>query len=391
MDSIPVKSWLVGGFGFLLATAYLPNTVGGALAPRFVIAAVIPWLLLGEPPRLDLRRSLPLAVFLVWTGLTAFITPAPLDAADRLLELFAASGAFLLGATVVAEPFYIGLGVGVPIAILYGGFNPNFDLGGEAAATAAVGLGALSNPLGIIPLVFVLFGYSKGAWLGTFAALCVGLRSRSWVYRLAAIGMGVALVLRIVFSSKASLWERWAIWQDTWAGTSILGNGLGSMWARFPFYATHQDVIQTAAVQHAHNDFLEILFEQGYIGGILALIAVFALLYGRMRTVEGVVLVAILAMGLVGFPLHMPFTMVVAAFTIGGLCRSSGIRGVSWPRGISFVALKSLWPTIAGYPGGPDRAWHYASLMVCAPWRSRGGATGGNAETNIPQGICHGS
>ena len=111
------------------------------------------------------------------------------------------------------------------------------------------------------------------------------------------------------------------------------------MWTVFPFYATHQDVVASAAVQHAHNDFLEILFEQGYIGGALAVIAVVALLYRRLGTVEGAVLTSILAMGMVGFPLHMPVTLVVAAFACGRLCRRDGLRDISWAGRIPSLAF----------------------------------------------------
>ncbi len=373
-------------YGFLLAVVFLPDTVGGSLGPRFIVAGVGAWALTlaTAPPRLTAARAWPLLAFVLWLMLSAYWSPSRLDAMNGLLDLFIAASLFLLGSTIEdSEGLYVGLGVGAPFAMFFGLFDPNFDMAGEAAATAAVGLGAFGHPLAIIPAICVLLGHSRGGLFGLILGVALILAAvcrRGWLYSLAVIGaLGGFLAFRVATEPQASLLERWAIWQDVWAGTSWLGNGLGSMWTVFPFFATHQDVVMSAAVQHAHNDFLEILFEQGYIGGLLAIIATVALLYRRLGTVEGAVLISILAMGMVGFPLHVPVTLVVASFACGRLCRRDGVRNISWAGRVPSLAFI---PFRRSPNHGPQRGeggtGDHASRLVCEAWGSGGSPSGGD-------------
>ena len=316
--------------------------------------------------------------------LSAYWAPSRLDAINGLLDLFIAVSLFVLGAAIEdGEGLYVGLGVGAPFAMFFGLFDPNFDMAGEAAATAAVGLGAFGHPLAIIPALCVLLGHSRGGLLGLtigFALILAYLCRRGWVYGFAAIiVLGGFLAFRVYTEPHGSLLERWAVWQDVWAGTSWLGNGLGSIWTVFPYYATHQDVVMSAAVQHAHNDFLEILFEQGYIGGFLAVIAVVALLYRRLGTVEGAVLTSILAMGMVGFPLHVPVTLVVASFACGRLCRRDGLRDISWSGRIPSLAFIPFRRSPNhGNQRGEGGPGNHALGLVCEAWGSGRSASGGH-------------
>ena len=375
-------------YGFLLAVAFLPNTVGGALAPRFIVAGVGAWALTlaTAPPRLSARRAWPLLAFVLWVMLSAYWAPSRLDAINSLLDLFIAVSLFVLGAAIEdGEGLYVGLGVGAPFAMVFGLFDPNFDMAGEAAATAAVGLGAIGHPLAIIAALCVLLGHSRGGFLGLivgYAVLLAVICRHGWCRWLAVAIiclLGGFLGYRVWFEPHGSLWERWAVWQDVWAGTSWLGNGLGSIWTVFPYYATHQDVVMSAAVQHAHNDFLEILFEQGYIGGSLAAIATGALLYQRYRTVEGAVLISILAMGMVGFPLHVPVTLVVASFACGRLCRRDGLRDISWAGRIPSLAFIPFRRSPNhGNQRGEGGSGNHALGLVCEAWGPSRGASGGH-------------
>ncbi len=331
----------LGLYGFLLAVAYLPATVGGALAPRWILAAIAPWLLLLLPSQVPSPswRVWPLAAFVFWFCLSSYWSPSPLDAGNGLLELGVAGGSFLLGLTLENEkPFYIGLGLGIVPAWLFGWFDPNFDLVGEVAAMAAVGLGTFASPLAVVPLAVVIFGHSKGALFGVLAAgATFGVRRGLWVWGIVGLGV-VFLGVKVFIQGTASLHERLDIWRDTWAGVTWTGHGLGSLWTVFPFYAEHQDVVSRAAPMQAHNDFLQVLFEQGYIGGGLALVALVCLLWGRWRTRSGIVLIALCAMALVGFPWHMPITVVVGALAIGGLCRRDSLQCAVWDGRIPLIS-----------------------------------------------------
>ncbi len=343
----------LGLYGFGLAVAYLPATVGGALAPRWILAAIASWLLLlpSQVPSPS-WRVWPLAAFVFWFCLSSYWSPSPWDAGNGLLELGVAGGSFLLGLTLENErPFYIGLGLGIVLAWLFGWFDPNFDLVGEAAAMAAVGLGTFASPLAVIPLAVVLLGHSKGAVLGLVVGASLGVRRVGWLCGIVGLGAGL-LAIKAVTQGTASIAERWDIWRDTWAGVTWLGHGLGSLWTVFPFYAEHQDVVSRAAPLQAHNDFLQVLFEQGYIGGILAIIAFVAVLWGRWRTRPGIVLIALMAMAMVGFPFRMPVTLVVGAIAIGGLCRRDSLQCAVWDGRIPLISDVSR---PMGY--GPRRAF----------------------------------
>ncbi len=332
-------SLALGLYGFALAVAYIPATVGGALAPRWILAAIVPWLLLlpSQAPSPS-WRVWPLAAFVFWFCLSSYWSPSPLDAGNGLLELGVASGSFLLGLTLENErPLYIGLGLGIVPAWFLGLFDPNFDLVGEVAALAAVGLGTFASPLAVIPLAVVLLGHSKGAVLGVVVAASLGVRRISWVCVVAGLG-AVLLGLKVLSQGTASFAERWDIWRDTWAGVTWFGHGLGSLWTVFPFYAEYQDVVAKAAPLQAHNDLLQICFEQGYIGGGLALVALVCLLWGRWRTRPGIVLIALCAMATVGFPFHMPVTLVVGALALGGLCRRDCLQCAVWSGRIPFIS-----------------------------------------------------
>ncbi len=334
----------LGLYGFGLAVAYLPATVGGALAPRWILAAIASWLLLlpSQVPSPS-WRVWPLAAFVFWFCLSSYWSPSPLDAGNGLLELGVASGSFLLGLTLENErPFYIGLGLGIVPAWLFGWFDPNFDLVGEAAGLAAVGLGTFASPLAVIPWAIVLLGHSKGAILGGFVAIglgnfSLGVRRVTWLCIVSGIGAAL-LGVKVFSQGSASIAERWDIWRDTWAGVTWFGHGVGSLWTVFPFYASHQDVVARAAPLQAHNDFLQVGFEQGIIGVALGAVAFGCLLWGRWQTRPGLVLIALCAMAMVGFPFHMPVTLVVGAIAIGGLCRRDSLQCAVWDGRIPFIS-----------------------------------------------------
>lgn len=332
------QRWRLGIFGFLLAIAFCPCS-GGAITLRWVVAAIGPWLIINSTPIKLSWRAIPLVVFVAYMIASAAWSSNGYDAVEGLIQLFVAGSAFVLGSSIRdPRPLYIGLAVGVPAAMLFNGFAPDYDLGGEAAAVAAIGVAAWGDWLLLpFPLMALVIGHSRGAWLGILAALLFGFRS--WLVRGGVLLCSAGILAWKVFNeSFLSLTERWRIWQDTWTGTSWLGNGLGSTWTSFPHYAKYQDVLQLGGVEHAHNDLLEVMFEQGFFGAALAIFAVGAVLCAKQfRTPEALVLIGILAIAMVGFPLHIPITLFVAAFACGRLCSGDSLRVDAWFSRISHV------------------------------------------------------
>jgi len=319
------RRWHLGIFAFLIAIAYCPCG-GGALTFRWMLAALAPWLILDHRPVRLNWRAIPLGCFVAWMAMSALWSPQGYDAIGGLIQLAIAGGAFVLGANVRdPRPLYIGLAIGVPLSMAFDGFFPDYDLAGEAAAVAAIGVASWGDWFLLpFPLMALVLGHSRGAWLGLVFALLVGIRSLYGRLSLSAVVIGI-ICWKIFREPTASLIERWQIWQDTWAGVSLFGNGLSSFWTKYPYYAHVRDILVISRPDHAHNDFLEIVFEQGFVGAILAICAVGALLSRQWRTPEALVLIGVLAIAMVGFPLHMPLTLVVAAFASGRLCSSDAL------------------------------------------------------------------
>ena len=190
--------------GSFWPSPFFPIPWAGLLLLRFIIAGVGAWALTlaTAPPRLSARRLWPLLAFVLWVMLSAYWAPSRLDAINGLLDLFIAVSLFVLGAAIEdSEGLYVGLGVGAPFAMFFGLFDPNYDLAGEAAASAAVGLGAFGHPLAIIPALCVLLGHSRGGLLGLtigIALVVASLCRRGWLYSLAVIGaLGGFLAFRV--------------------------------------------------------------------------------------------------------------------------------------------------------------------------------------------------
>ncbi len=151
-----------------------------------------------------------------------------------------------------------------------------------------------------------------------------------------AVAIGVAIGLVPVldrFSVEGAINDaRWSIYSSTMDGIgafSPLGSGPGNYPDIFPAFQPLE--LGRWFINHAHNDYLEWLFE----GGLLAagLIALLLLLYGRqwlsMRTREpwsqlrfvqigaGIGTLLLLLHSLVDFNLHIPANVVYFAFLIG--------------------------------------------------------------------------
>ncbi|MHB8411929.1 MAG: O-antigen ligase family protein [Candidatus Acidiferrales bacterium] len=81
-------------------------------------------------------------------------------------------------------------------------------------------------------------------------------------------------------ASSISRGQRISMDRDTWrivAGHPLAGRGLGTLETVFPQY---ENVYNARVVDHAHNDYVELLAETGAIGGILGLVFV-VLLFRR--------------------------------------------------------------------------------------------------------------
>lgn len=161
-----------------------------------------------------------------------------------------------------------------------------------------------------------------------------------------ALGSGIAIGLVPVldrFSVEGAVSDaRWTIYSATLKGIgtfSPLGSGPGTYPDVFP--ALQPPELGRWFINHAHNDYLEWLFEAGLLAAVLiTLVAVlYALRWLRVRTWEdwsrlrfiqvgaGIGTLMILLHGLADFNLHIPANIVYFAFLLGVFCADPETAG----------------------------------------------------------------
>ena len=342
--AIWTRNSLLAIYGFAVATLFCPYISGAAITTRWIAIAIGPWLLMNGPttgdtaaigPRILMSgpkigaTALWLMPFFVWVLLSLLWTAQPYDGIGETIQWAIAIGVFLFGASVDdPKPLYFGFGVGILVAYPFGLFDPNADLVAEAAAPAFIAALVTRQWLlsGLLPIVLVLSHVqhhcAKGAILGATCALAVLFLHRSWKTGLIIVALGLALVGCLTYLTALSdNLERIHIWQDTYAGITLFGHGIGSFRYVFPDFASHINIILGTRPDHAHNDFLEILFELGYVGGFLALVGLGVILYRGRNIAEALIVVCVIGTSLTNFPLHIPSTLFMAAFALGRVCR----------------------------------------------------------------------
>ena len=114
-------------------------------------------------------------------------------------------------------------------------------------------------------------------------------------------------------NADSSTSERLIIWQNTIAGLTWLGRGLGSFRTLYPLHAQLGDTLASRP-DHAHNDYLEIIFELGVVGAVCAA-------YWLTRIWREPMVLAFLVMAIFSSPLHSPATGFLFAACIGAVLR----------------------------------------------------------------------
>jgi hypothetical protein len=178
--------------------------------------------------------------------------------------------------------------------------------------------------LALLPCV--ILPQSRGAWLGLLAAFLVWLWGKSKLWTGAALVLGAVLFAYSIHIGwhVSSVTQRIGLWTDAISGMTLLGHGIGSLWTDYAPLSRTLDIF-IERPEHLHNDALEIAFEGGVIGSILAVGFVLSCYGGKAKGAASLIFVAFLAESLVGFPLHNACTAFLAAVCLGRLA-SSGHR-----------------------------------------------------------------
>lgn len=222
------------------------------------------------------------------------------------------------------------------LSVGFSGLFVNPNIFAEVSALILVLL--LINKMWLYSIVTLpgLFVSSRAVMLGLAGALIV------WIWRKSKIAVGVIGVLSLAllwymttYRYMRSVNQRLGIWQDMMAGFNLFGNGIGSFEYLFPIYNVHLDAAVNRTYQ-AHNEFLQTIFELGFIGA--ALLSAIIILSWNSKYAPW--LVCFLIISCFGFPLHIAATAFMFAIVMGHI---SVNRNYIWNKRSDIRSTLSLW------------------------------------------------
>lgn len=214
---------------------------------------------------------------------------------------------------------------------------------------------ALAAYIGLAALGITLTGSVAGILLLPVAALpslflLPGEKPRTRAFGgLSSIAVAAAAIFFSIGVLGTSLDEgalsRPGIWRTTWEGIETfwpLGSGLGTFPTVYPVFENPNE-LTSRFVNHAHNDYLELLFEAGIAGAILMLAALASWVFATVAVwrhgdsvtawarAASIVLGILLVHSVFDYPLRTPALMVVAGFY--GFVLARGVRAARATQG----------------------------------------------------------
>jgi O-antigen ligase len=335
-----LRRFALPALAFLIASAYWPFWDGGAITPRWAILASGVLLLWGTPVRVTTIHWLG-AAFIVYAALSGLWAAQPWPWFRDLWYLVAMAGVFCVAAEQDdLTPAYIAFAVGVAIS----GFlalpeaqgwidlpNINHPAGlfgnkNYLAETAVVALVAVLPqwrrwwmwPVYLGLAMAIALPRARGALLGLDVVLIV------YFFRHNAIA-GAALLLATAAAGWLMLGEpshpeanlsntfilRAAIAWSTLMHATWFGHGLGQFFTEFPLWTPHVTILSQRPAE-AHNEVINVIAELG-LPGVVLWLAFFAVVLWRAAGCVRLALLALLAISLTSFPLHLPATGFMVA------------------------------------------------------------------------------
>jgi hypothetical protein len=278
-------------------------------------------------------------LFVLWGCASWLWSAAPHDTWGELLILLIYAGTFLLGTRIRdLQPFWVGaaLGIGVnSVAVLLdwsglityeqysrpsGLFVNGLNLA-EAAVLVLVGgwsIMWMRGPgLALIAPSILLVPLARGPLLALGAVGLAWLwgRSKRWTLIVACVG-AAALLLGWLYR-PSTVEARISMWVDAASNLTFMGHGFGSYFHLAPLIGNWFDV-GVNVERHPHNVFLEIAFELG-LPGLLLAGAFCALILIPMR--GRAVLCAFMIEACLGFPFSLPATGGIFMLVAGHVSR----------------------------------------------------------------------
>lgn len=341
--------WALSITAFLVSVAIVPLFNRVDMESRWVILSVmVPLMFAKAQTRWTAAHGL-LLVIVAYSALSLLWTPILYDGLYWQWHLMLGAAVFCIAweaSDMRSLSLALGIGMTVNVAAMIvaasgwyefpevnspSGLFVNRNFLAEAAVPVVVLLVAQRRWLLMIPsLACAIAPLARGP-LGALAIVgIVALWRKSALAAITAVFLcGVAAFLyteNIHRDLVSSVKERVDIWRDAIDGMTVRGNGIGSFYIRFPTSASRIDTISNRP-DHAHNETVEFIYELGVAGAVLIGALAF-LAFGWSG--ESLALASILLCGGVGFPLHEPFTLFLAAALAGCICRHRySVRGVS--------------------------------------------------------------
>jgi O-antigen ligase len=316
------KYYLVS-FAVGLSLVYVPIFNGAATSTRWAYLAISLPILLFATYRKTPFTCLHLVgcLFFVWSCLQLLWTSNVYDGIDNLIKLTVISIGFVIGSQLNSLKYiFVGLGIGLIVQTPFQLFV-NYNIYSELALIVFVGLIVYEYVWLALCLLPAMLMYQTRSVL--FAGALVGLsllwtKSR-FLTALLSLYCIVISVGSIALGYKiASIETRFELWRDTISGINLFGNGIGSFWTSYP-YLSNWDTLLIRS-RFAHNDLLQIVFEQGIIGGFLACLFVCIALI--KADIERYILIAFIGISCVAFPFYLPVSSFVAALVCGHAARN---------------------------------------------------------------------
>lgn len=324
---IPALSVSLPGAGlfflaFAVATAFVPWFVDTATVPRWCVMALgAPFLLMLASSEIPAPTNGLGTVALCAIMVSLLWTVDVLTGMDDLAHWLILAVVFCLGAAYEdLTPAWRGLSVGVTISALIalaqrfgwdglpqsavpGGLFANRNILAEAAVLALVTQrGKLLWSIG--PAIAIVLAGSRNAFgaLLVMAGLLLWYRNRPLALLLIA-STGLAGLTMFAVQAPGAL-ERLEVYETTLANLTWWGGGVGSFAATYQYF------------EHAHSDALQLVYEHG----LLAL-PMFILLWTLWSPTDdepaNLAITAVVLLGVVAFPLHMPLTAFCLALAAG--------------------------------------------------------------------------
>jgi O-antigen ligase len=307
-----------------------PSSTAASLAAALPAIALVALAL--TSPRLPIRQT---AVAIVWSALAAWFLAALqfLGGGQKIFHLHAnANWGSGTGFFANANHMATLLALSVPVATALA-----TTMIARSRRDFRLALAALVAASGVAAIGITLTGSVGGILLlplATIGGLC--LVPASLKYRALATAGALAAALAGVVASSAILGtsleqgvlSRPDIWRNTMAGIAHfwpLGSGLGTFAQSYPLFENPDTVIARYA-NHAHNDYIEVVFEAGLIGAGLVVFALAAWVVLSFRAWRGrvgdqlwprtasIVIGLVLAHCVVDYPLRTPAILVITTF-----------------------------------------------------------------------------